>query len=60
MPPLLGWDWLKQNDVIVRPGTETAALYSQLDSTVIEDLADPEPIWVNLVRLVEIQPISMV
>ncbi len=60
VPFLLGWNWLKQNDVIISPGTESAVLYGQPVLTALEDLSTPDPIFVNLAYPVEIQPTSMV
>ncbi len=60
VPFLLGWNWLKQHDVIISPGTDTAVLYGQPVLTAIEDLSYPDPIFVNLANSIEIQPTSMV
>ena len=60
VPFLLGWNWLKQHDVIISPGTDTAILYGQPALMALEDLSDPDPIFVNLAKPVEIQPTSMV
>ncbi len=45
---LLGWDWIKENDIIIRPNATHESIWSDSILTVMEDFVDPEPIVLKL------------
>ena len=60
VPLVLGWDWMKQNDVVIMPNCETATFHGQPVLSIMEEVDDPEPLKLQLSHSVEIPPTSMV
>ena len=60
VPLILGWDWLKHNDVVIMSSFETAAVYGQPVLSIMEELDEPEPLGLRLVNGIEIPPTAMV
>ena len=51
---------MKLNDVVIMPNFETAAVYGQPVLPIMEELNEPEPLSLQLMKRVEIPPLSMV
>ncbi len=59
VPLILGWKWMQENDVIIRPNTATMAMWAPNLLTVLPDLEDPEPIILSLTTDLTIKPWTM-
>ena len=44
----LGWDWIKENDLIIRQNASTVSILGDSVLTVMSQLQDPEPVTLNL------------
>ncbi len=60
VPLVLGWDWMRENDVVIMPNCETVTVYGQPVLSILEGLTDPQQLSLQLSRSVEIPPTSMV